>query len=40
MGAILRNEPLEVTAEDGLRSLETALRTTELSSPEGERAPA
>lgn len=26
VGAILRNEPLEVTAEDGLRSLEIALR--------------
>lgn len=28
VGAILRDEPLEVTAEDGLRSLEIALRAT------------
>jgi predicted dehydrogenase len=28
VGAIVRNEPLEVTAEDGLRSLEIALRAS------------
>jgi predicted dehydrogenase len=39
IGAILRDEPLEVTAEDGLRSLEIALQATELRSPEAERAP-
>ncbi len=28
VAAIVRNEPLEVTGEDGLRSLEVALRAT------------
>jgi predicted dehydrogenase len=31
IGAVLRNEPLEVSAEDGLRSLEVALRASDRS---------